>query len=143
MSYARFSYADVYVFLSCYGELDCCGCWLQEAMPDEPTTFTTTVGMLEHLAKHAAAGHDVPTESIDALKADSAENDAWMAKVEGGMCPTCDDTRWVQNPPPGWEPCWGCNPGGKIGTRPADRPWQAEPQPDAPAPATLEAPRGP
>lgn len=89
MSYARFSYADVYVFLSVYGHLYCCGCWLSKADESVPDRFLTTADMLAHLDKHRAAGHDVPEETYDRLRKDAAENDAWMAKVDAGMCSTC------------------------------------------------------
>lgn len=122
MSYARFSYADVYVFLNVEGYLSCCGC----SFPDpEQTDFDTTADLLAHLAKHRAAGHDVPEETLDALKADAVENDTWIAKVAAGMCPSCEGARWVQNPPPGWEACWRCNHDGKIGTKPEPREWSA------------------
>lgn len=92
MSYSRFSNADVYVFMSCDGVLECCGCILQEReWVDDPTRpifkgyfkdvepiiaacFDSTQGMVDHLTLHRAAGHDVPDHIEDALRADDAEN---------------------------------------------------------------------
>lgn len=69
MSYARFSYANVYVFASTSGFLECCGCWLGDQWD-----YGSTQEMVDHLAEHRAAGHDVP-EGIEAeLWADDAEN---------------------------------------------------------------------
>lgn len=85
MSYARYSYADVYVFLSCYGTLDCCGCSL-----DGSASFQSTADMLAHLDRHRATGHDVPQETYDELLADAAENDKHMAEVAAGKCCGCD-----------------------------------------------------
>lgn len=91
MSYARFGDADVYVFMS-QGSLECCACWLQERRwvndPDVPITrgyfeevgekvqqsFDTTQGMVDHLALHREAGHDVPEGIEDRLWADDADN---------------------------------------------------------------------
>lgn len=80
MSYARFSYADVYVFMSTSGYLDCCGCIL-----DDVAQFDNTADMIIHLDEHRAAGHNVP-EGIDArLWADDHENfvDYPRCQVEG------------------------------------------------------------
>ena len=92
MSYARFSFADVYVFMCVSGKLECCGCILQEReWVDDPewpifggylkavgevieTRFDTTQGMVDHLALHRAAGHDVPEHVEPALWADDADN---------------------------------------------------------------------
>lgn len=92
MSYSRFSHAHVYVYMDVGGYLNCCGCILQERVwvddPEWPifkgyakavepiieTRFYTTGGMIEHLAIHRAAGHDVPAGIEDALRADDAEN---------------------------------------------------------------------
>lgn len=93
MSYTRFGWdgSDVYVFMNVGGYLDCCACPLQErewvddptypffkgylrAVGDEvQTRFTTTEGMIDHLAEHRAAGHHVP-DIEDELRADDAEN---------------------------------------------------------------------
>jgi len=69
MAYARFSNADVYVFMSTSGHLECCGCRLGDQW-----SFDSTAAMVEHLAEHRAAGHDVP-DGIEAdLWADDQEN---------------------------------------------------------------------
>lgn len=85
MSYARFGAppeSQVYVFLTCpvadypTGALECCGCWLVgDAVY---ARFTTTEGMLDHLAEHRAAGHGVADSTLDALRADAAVNDEWI-----------------------------------------------------------------
>lgn len=69
MAYSRFSYADVYVFMSVYGSLECCGCWLGPGW-----NFGSTQAMIDHLAEHRAAGHSVPEGIEDALRDDDAEN---------------------------------------------------------------------
>lgn len=91
MSYARFSNADVYVFMCATGKLECCGCILQEReVVEDPGAFfgyylkdvepiieyrfDTTQGMIDHLALHRSAGHDVPDYIESALWADDAEN---------------------------------------------------------------------
>lgn len=92
MSYSRFSFADVYVYMDVGGYLTCCGCILQEREwiddPDYPifggylravepiieTDFYTTQGMVDHIAMHVAAGHDVPNFLVPDLWADDAEN---------------------------------------------------------------------
>ena len=92
MSYARFSNADVYVFMCVSGKLECCGCILQECeWVDDPswpifggylkavgeeiqTRFDSTQGMVDHLALHRAAGHHVPDYVEPALWGDDAEN---------------------------------------------------------------------
>jgi hypothetical protein len=92
MSYCRFSHADVYVYMDVGGYLNCCGCILQEReWVDDPTRpifkgylkavgpevqskFHDTQGMVDHLALHVAAGHDVPDDVIPALWDDDAEN---------------------------------------------------------------------
>lgn len=66
MAYSRFSYADVYVFMSTSGYLDCCGCIL-----GGPSAFDSTQAMVDHLAEHRAAGHDVP----DGIEAELWEDD--------------------------------------------------------------------
>ena len=69
MAYARFSYADVYVFMEVGGTLECCGCWLGNKW-----CFDSTEAMIAHLAEHRAAGHDVPAGLEDALRLDDAAN---------------------------------------------------------------------
>jgi len=69
MSYARFSDADVYVFMSSAGHLECCGCIL-----GDPGRFDSTQAMVDHLAEHRAAGHSVPATIEAELWADDREN---------------------------------------------------------------------
>jgi hypothetical protein len=73
MSYARFSYADVYVFATNTSDhqvaLECCGCLL-----GDDWMFYSTQDMVDHLAKHREAGHMVP-DGIEAdLWADDDDN---------------------------------------------------------------------
>lgn len=90
MSYARKSYCDVYVFLSVGGHLECCMCDLPG-----PSTFTaaTTDAMVAHLDAHRAAGHDVPEDTYEGLRADQRINDRWMALVATGVG---HDAAWTQ-----------------------------------------------
>lgn len=92
MAYSRFSYADVYVFMNVGGYLDCCGCILQKSEwvddPSRPLTggylksvepivqsiFYDTQGMVDHLAVHRAAGHDVPEGLEQELWDDDEDN---------------------------------------------------------------------
>lgn len=69
MAYSRFSYADVYVFMSVYGALECCGCSLSGDW-----NYDSTQAMVDHLAEHRAAGHSVPAGIEDELRRDDAEN---------------------------------------------------------------------
>lgn len=70
MSYCRFSEADVYVYMDVGGYLCCCAC------PLGTTSFhaDSTRVMVDHLAQHAAAGHDFPAHVIPELWADDTEN---------------------------------------------------------------------
>lgn len=79
MSYARFGWdgSDVYVYLSVYGYLDCCGC----ALDKQGTACYSTDEMIAHLEEHKAAGHHVPQETIDDLLADKEENDATIKEM--------------------------------------------------------------
>ena len=69
MSYSRFSHADVYVFMSTSGHLECCGCRLGDQW-----AFDSTQAMVDHLAEHRAAGHYVPAGIEDALWEDDQDN---------------------------------------------------------------------
>lgn len=69
MSYARFSYADVYIYMDVGGHLSCCGCWLGDEWE-----FHSTSAMIEHIQEHRKAGHDVPDGLEDALRRDDQEN---------------------------------------------------------------------
>lgn len=105
MAYSRFSHCDVYVFMNVGGYLDCCGCILQEReWVDDPswpifggylkvvepvikTKFYDTAGMVEHLALHRAAGHNVPEGIEEELWADDREN--WVDCPPTVMEPPC------------------------------------------------------
>ena len=63
MAYTRFSNADVYVFMSTSGHLECCRCRLGDQWG-----FDSTQAMVDHLAEHRAVGHHVP---------DGVEQDLW------------------------------------------------------------------
>lgn len=69
MAYSRFSYADLYVFMSVHGHLECCGCWL-----DNEWRFDSTQAMIEHIQKHRDAGHNVPPNLEVELLADDEQN---------------------------------------------------------------------
>jgi len=74
MSYARFANdSSVYVFLSVYGEFECCACCLRH---DE--SFYSTDAILAHLAEHKAEGHRIPDRTLERLEADREENDAFI-----------------------------------------------------------------
>ena len=79
MAYARFSHADVYVFMSTSGHLECCGCRLSDEWG-----FDSTQAMVDHLATHRAAGHNVPDGIEDDLWEDDRDN--WVDY------PRCDVT---------------------------------------------------
>ena len=81
MSYARFSYADVYVFMSTSGHLECCGCQLGNQWK-----FDSTAAMVEHLAEHRAAGHDVPDGIEASLWDDDQENWVDYRRCAVGGC---------------------------------------------------------
>ena len=69
MAYARFGYSDVYVFMNTGGYLDCCGCIL-----GSEGQFFSTQAMVDHLADHRAAGHDVPPGIEEELWEDDRDN---------------------------------------------------------------------
>ena len=78
MSYARWSEdSDVYVFLSVDRQFECCACSLGEIHAD-------TAAIVAHLEAHIAAGHQVPADTIDRLRADAAVNDAWLCRWSQG-----------------------------------------------------------
>lgn len=68
MSYSRFSFADVYVYMDVNGTLACCGCSLSDQW-----YYRSTQAMVDHLAEHRTAGHDVPDIEAE-LWADDADN---------------------------------------------------------------------
>jgi len=69
VSYARFSHADVYVYMDVNGALCCCGCSLGDEW-----YFDTTEAMVAHLDRHRALGHNVPPGIDEDLWEDDAEN---------------------------------------------------------------------
>lgn len=89
MSFSRFSDADVYTFRDTDGQYRCCGCILQETVwVDDPaypilkgyrksvepiiqTRFDTAQGLVDHLALHVEAGHDVPDYVVPDILADA------------------------------------------------------------------------
>ena len=91
MAYSRFSYADVYVFMSVEGHLECCGCILGDQWG-----FDSTQAMVDHLAEHRAAGHDVPDIEAE-LWADDRDNwvDYPRCDVEG-----CEERATCGSPAP-------------------------------------------
>ena len=79
MSYARWDSADVYVFASTAGYVECCGCQF-ESHETEPYqnffghTMKYTMGSAElhspaevvaHMRRHREAGHFIPDELLD------------------------------------------------------------------------------
>jgi hypothetical protein len=60
--------SDVYVIYNMQGDIECCGCVLLNrasfCVPDE-------AGMIAHLEKHLAAGHQVPSEAFARLRSPS------------------------------------------------------------------------
>lgn len=76
MSYARFGWngSDVYVFVDVGGFLACCACSLGQP------SHGSTADMLAHLDAHKAAGHTVPADCIEGLKAEAEDNDRWIAE---------------------------------------------------------------
>lgn len=84
MSYCRFSEADAYIFWSCAigheghenylpSAVECCSCAL---MPELPSGFHRSyrapsfTAMLEHVAAHREAGHDIPLDVDEELRQD-------------------------------------------------------------------------
>lgn len=75
MSYARFTKdSDVYVFLNMSGRLECWGCGFYYYVATGYVTFDSTQAMVDHLARHAAAGDRVPEHVVPELWVDDAEN---------------------------------------------------------------------
>lgn len=67
MSYARWGAdSDVYVFVSVYGGIECCGCKMGDGSP----IFDTSREILDHLEEHRNKQHLVPDYLIDSLIAD-------------------------------------------------------------------------
>lgn len=74
MSYSRFIEADVYVFMSVGGWLECCGCWLAEEEEGMAFRAFTTDAMIKHLKRHEETGFHVPEGIYDELRADDEIN---------------------------------------------------------------------
>lgn len=64
MSYVRFAWdgSDVYVYDSCSGGIECCGCFFGSSF-----NCGTPEEMIAHLATHRRAGHYVPEYAITGL----------------------------------------------------------------------------
>lgn len=59
MSFARFSYSDVYVYEHVGGFIECCACSLKESTVDWYAQFKTPREAIAHLKEHKKAGHDI------------------------------------------------------------------------------------
>ena len=87
MSYARFSNGDVYVYLTDHEGArgyECQVCRLGKVRPNgwhESAYGMDTDAILDHLRAHHEAGHSVPPDTADAIEADRAENEHWIAFV--------------------------------------------------------------
>jgi hypothetical protein len=87
MSYARFGWdgSDVYVFLNVGGYFSCCACALNRGDNGAPfpasEEFGSTAAMLDHLEAHRAAGDTVPDDTLERLRDEASDNEAWIADV--------------------------------------------------------------
>ena len=84
MAYARFGDdSDVYVYLSEHEGgrrgYECCRCTLHGEPPEWPA-FGSTAEVIAHIESHEAAGQRVPEGTIDELRKDGDDNDAWIAQ---------------------------------------------------------------
>ncbi|OLC10195.1 MAG: hypothetical protein AUH39_02680 [Chloroflexi bacterium 13_1_40CM_67_9] len=74
MSYARFGPdSDVYVYASTAGGVECCRCRFIAETQEPPRNNAVMVDedeMIAHLKKHRRAGHRVPNEAFEELRAD-------------------------------------------------------------------------
>lgn len=72
MSYCRFIEADVYIFESVSGYLECCGCSITEPGSEKQIFLSfranTVDEMLEHIAKHRKRGEFVPEDVDERLR---------------------------------------------------------------------------
>lgn len=67
MALCRFgSDSDVYVYYSTEGGIECCGCRLGSA---KMVNVVTEAEMIAHLEEHRRAGHRVPSEALEDLRA--------------------------------------------------------------------------
>ena len=89
MSYARFSYSDIYVFMNFSKQLECCACLMAPPtvrMSHRGASYysDSTEKMINHIKEHRLAGHKVPeTIEEDLLKDDERNfyNDTKDTKV--------------------------------------------------------------
>ena len=100
MSYCRFSFADIYIFMSTDGYLECCACILHDGGSQ---TFDSTQAMVDHIAEHRAAGHDVP----DGIEADLWEDDQenWVDYVRCAVDGCEERVRCGTSTPNGYVSC--------------------------------------
>lgn len=69
MSYARWGEdSKVYVYASCGGGIECCGCWLDE--DGNSVNFQTSGDMIAHLDEHREKGHLVPNYTYEEIRSD-------------------------------------------------------------------------
>lgn len=66
MSYCRFFYSDVYLYHCVTNEIVCDGCRLGGGLK----SFATRSAAIAHLEEHRRAGHDVPEEAFERLRAE-------------------------------------------------------------------------
>lgn len=70
MAFCRFgAESDVYVFEAEADQFICCRCALRES---GDTVAPDQAGMVAHLLAHRAAGHRVPQNALDELRAEAA-----------------------------------------------------------------------
>ncbi|MBB4636139.1 hypothetical protein [Longimicrobium terrae] len=62
--------SDVYVFEADGDQFICCKCALRE---NGDTVTPDQAAMVEHLLRHREAGHLVPEDALDELRAEAAE----------------------------------------------------------------------
>jgi hypothetical protein len=78
LSYARWSWSDLYIYLHVDGFLIChCGGSLEEDF-----TTTNTDEMVAHVREHRANGEDAPEEIEEGLLEEKEENDRFMSDPE-------------------------------------------------------------
>lgn len=83
MSYVRFAWegSDVYVYDSCSGGIECCGCRFGSSF-----NCATPEEMIVHMAAHRRAGHFVPEYAITGL---------WHA-IEGATKPREPQSKYLE-----------------------------------------------
>lgn len=75
MSYCRFMESDAYIFKNLKGEFECCACALMSLEAYNSFYASTEEEMLEHIAEHRAAEHDIPEFVDEKLKREIAERE--------------------------------------------------------------------